>query len=104
MRAPSVEMVEIYSHRWEIGMGYLEMKQTMLNCHYHLRIKKTEMVMQELWGILLRYIILSYQIIKMAQTVKGFDASQLSFTSCSVAIIGLLHRMSLRSAGDIPKT
>jgi hypothetical protein len=103
MRYPSAEMVEIYSHRWEIEMGYREIKQTMLNCQYHLRSKKPEMVKQELWGVLLGYNILRYQMIKMAQTVKGLDANQLSFASCSVAIIGLLHRMSLRSAGNIPK-
>lgn len=89
MRYPSAEMVEMYSHRWEIEMGYREIKQTIHNCQYHLGSKKPEMVKQELWGILLRYNILRYQMIKMAQTVKRHDANQLSFASCSVAIIGL---------------
>lgn len=104
MRYPSSEMVDIYSERWEIEMGYREMKQTLLNSEYHLRSKKPDMVEQELWGILLGYNLLRYQMIKMAQTVKGLQPNQLSFTGCSLAIINLFYSMSLNSAGNIPKT
>ncbi|MDC9571499.1 MULTISPECIES: transposase, partial [unclassified Pseudoalteromonas] len=31
MRYPSDEIVDLYSHRWEIELGYREMKQTLLN-------------------------------------------------------------------------
>lgn len=30
MRYPGDEMVDLYSHRWEIELGYREIKQTML--------------------------------------------------------------------------
>jgi len=104
MRFPSSEMVEVYSERWEIEMGYREMKQSLLNSEYHLRSKKPDMIRQELWGILLGYNLLRYQMVKMAQTVKGVQPNQLSFTACSLAIINMLYTMSLNSAGNIPKT
>ncbi|WP_023603053.1 IS4 family transposase [Aliivibrio logei] len=104
MRFPSSEMVDLYSERWEIEVGYREMKQTLLNSEHHLRSKKPEMIRQELWGILLGYNLLRYQMVKMSHTVKGLQANQLSFTSCSLAIINMLYTMSLNSAGNIPKT
>lgn len=104
MRFPSSDMVELYSERWEIEMGYREMKQTLLNSEHHLRSKKPETVKQELWGILLGYNFLRYQMVKMSHTIEGLQPNQLSFTSCSLAIINMLYTMSLNSAGNIPKT
>ena len=37
LRFPSSEIVDLYSHRWEIELGYREIKQTMLDSTYHLR-------------------------------------------------------------------
>ena len=85
-------------------MGYREMKQTLLNSEHHLRSKKPEMVKQELWGILLGYNLLRYQMVKMSHIIEGLQPNQLSFTSCSLAIINMLYTMSLNSAGNIPKT
>ena len=48
-RFPPDEIVELYSQRWEIELGYREMKQGMLAGHYTLRSKTPEMIEQELW-------------------------------------------------------
>lgn len=104
LRFPSSEMVDIYSQRWEIEMGYREIKQTLLNSDYHLRSKKPEMIKQELWGILLGYNLLRYQMVIMASKIKGLQANQLSFTACSLAIINFFYTLSLNSAGKIPRT
>ena len=50
MRYPGTEMAELYSHRWEIELGYREIKQTMQLSRLTLRSKKPELVEQELWG------------------------------------------------------
>ena len=34
MRFPSEEIVELYRYRWEIELGYREMKQSLLNGEY----------------------------------------------------------------------
>ncbi|WP_217702834.1 transposase [Pseudoalteromonas sp. HF66] len=55
LRFPSSEIVDLYSHRCEIELGYREIKQTMLDSTYYLRSKRPDMVRQEMWGILLAY-------------------------------------------------
>ncbi len=52
MRFPGGEMGDLYSHRWEIELGYREIKQTMQRSRLTLRSKKPELVEQELWGVL----------------------------------------------------
>ncbi|WP_228355538.1 MULTISPECIES: transposase domain-containing protein, partial [unclassified Shigella] len=42
-------------NRWEIELGYREIKQTMQLSRLTLRSKKPELVEQELWGVLLAY-------------------------------------------------
>ncbi|WP_454566137.1 IS4 family transposase, partial [Pseudomonas sp. AIG] len=46
LRFPSDEIVDLYSHRWEIELGFREMKQTLLNSSYTLRSKTPEMIEQ----------------------------------------------------------
>jgi IS4 transposase len=50
LRYPVGEMIDLYSQRWDIELGYREIKQTMLTSEYTLRSKKPEMIRQELWG------------------------------------------------------
>ncbi len=71
IRFLSSEMVELYSGRWEIEVGYRKIKQTLLNSEHHLRSKKPKMVRQELLGILLSYNLLRYQMVKMSHTEGG---------------------------------
>ncbi|WP_337076017.1 transposase, partial [Aeromonas veronii] len=61
MRFPGVDIVELYSHRWEIELGYREMQQHRLT----LRSKKAAGIRQELWGVLLAYNLLRSQMVKM---------------------------------------
>ncbi|MED6325110.1 MAG: IS4 family transposase, partial [Pseudomonadota bacterium] len=101
MRYPSDEIVDLYSHRWEIELGYREMKQTLLNSEYTLRSKRPDMVEQELWGLLL-----AYNLIRVAMTEaalrKGIWPNQLSFSGCSSAVIAFLLTTGLTSPGKLP--
>ncbi len=45
----------LYHQRWEIELGFRDIKSSMLNNAITLRSKKAELVYQELWGILLAY-------------------------------------------------
>ena len=86
LRFPSTEMVELYCYRWEIELGYREMKQSLLNSEYTLRSKRPDMIEQELWGLLLCYNLIRQGMTAAASKLKGTRANQLSFTSCSMAI------------------
>jgi hypothetical protein len=103
MRYPSAEIADLYSHRWEIEVGYREMKSSLLKNEFTLRSKKPEMVHQELWGLLLSYNIIRYQMVNMAKQIPGLHANQLSFTTSAHAIIHLIHSFWLEAAGTIPK-
>ena len=102
LRFPSNEIVDLYCHRWEIELGYREMKQTMLNSAYHLRSKRPDMVKQELWGVLLAYNLIRRIMTIAASKVDGIWPNQLSFSSCSMAVIQYFSSVSIMSPGNIP--
>ncbi len=101
LRFPSSEIVDLYSHRWEIELGYREIKQTMLDNTYHLRSKRPDMVRQELWGILLAYNLIR-RLMTLAAKAEGIWPNQLSFSSCSMAVIQYFSSISIMSPGNIP--
>lgn len=101
LRYPGNEIVELYCHRWEIELGFREIKQTMLDSAYHLRSKRPDMVRQELWAVLLAYNLIR-RIMTMAATVTGIWPNQLSFSSSSMAVIQYFSSVSIMSPGNIP--
>lgn len=61
------------------------------------------MVRQELWGILLSFNLIRYQIIKMAFSLKGnYLPYQLSFSGAVSEMLRLLIELPWASAGAIP--
>ncbi|HHQ4940592.1 TPA: IS4 family transposase, partial [Aeromonas veronii] len=102
MRFPGADIVELYSHRWEIELGYREMKHSLQQHRLTLRSKKAAGIWQELWGVLLAYNLLRSQMVKMAASLKGYTASQLSFHMVSVYLIHELSCMPYLSPGSIP--
>ncbi|WP_298683891.1 IS4 family transposase [uncultured Thiothrix sp.] len=103
MRFRASEIVELYAYRWEIELGYREMKQTLLNSSYSLRSKKPESIKQELWGVLLAYNLIRYAMMQAAYRLDSIVPSQLSFTSCALAVCTFLLRIPLCHPGNIPK-
>ncbi|MCK6956738.1 transposase, partial [Enterobacter bugandensis] len=103
MRYPGGEMADLYSHRWEIELGYREIKQTMQLSRLTLRSKKPELVEQELWGVLLAYNLVRYQMIKMAGHLKGYWPNQLSFSESCGMVMRMLMTLQGASPGRIPE-
>ena len=102
MRFPATEVIELYQNRWEIELGYREMKHSLQQNRLMLRSKKPEGVRQELWGLLLAYNLLRYQMVRMASSLSGYTASQLSFHMASVYLIHELSCLPFVSPGNIP--
>ena len=96
-------MGDLYSHRWEIELGYREIKQTMQRSRLTLRSKKPELVEQELWGVLLAYNLVRYQMIKMAEHLKGYWPNQLSFSESCGMVMRMLMTLQGASPGRIPE-
>ncbi len=60
MLYPKSDIVGLYEYRWEIELGFREQKQYMLGNRLTLRSRFSELVKQELWGILLTYNLVRY--------------------------------------------
>lgn len=103
LRFPAADIISLYSHRWEIELGYREMKQYLLQNCLTLRSKKPDMVRQVLWGILLAYNIIRFQMARMAYSLKGIEPNQLSFNQAAAYIIKELVTLPNVSPGKIPR-
>lgn len=103
IRFPAAGIVNLYTHRWEIELSFREMKQTLLDSEYTLRSRLPDMIQQELWGLLLAYNLLRYQMVEMSRHCPGVQPCQMSFTSCTWAILGFINGISIERSGNIPR-
>jgi len=60
---PAAELVMLYHERWELELGYGEVKTDMLGNQECIRSKTPETVRQEIWGILLAYNLVRVEMI-----------------------------------------
>lgn len=103
MRYPGNDIIELYRNRWEIELGYREVKQGMLDSRWTLRSRLPELVRQELWGVLLTYNLVRYQMVNMASHLKGdYLPYQLSFSGAISEITRLLITLPWASPGKMP--
>ncbi len=61
------------------------------------------MIAQELWGVLLGYNLLRYQMVEMSRHCPGVYPSEMSFTACTWATLGLINNVCADRSGNIPK-
>lgn len=104
MQYPAADIADLYGHRWEIELGYREQKQYMLGSRLTLRSRLPELVRQELWGVLLSYNLVRYQMVQMCFNLKGdYLPYQLSFTGAIAQIVRLLVTLPYSQPGTIPR-
>lgn len=99
---PARPWADLYRQRWEIELGFREIKQSLQDAEPVLRSEQPELVRQELWGVLIAYTLLRRWMGKMAEHVK-VEPQRISFHTASYAIVNLLAIPSLDSAGTLPK-
>lgn len=64
VRYPADHVAACYRARWEIELGFREIKQGMLANDTPLRSKRPELVRQEIWGLLIAYNLLRQECIR----------------------------------------
>lgn len=99
---PAQKLAELYRQRWEIELGFREIKQSLQVGEPVLRSKRPELVRQELWGVLIAYTLLRRWMREMARELK-VEPQRISFHTASYAIVNLLNVASLDSAANLPK-
>jgi hypothetical protein len=77
-RYPAAEIVALYHERWEIELGYDELKTELLEREETIRSKSPELVAQELWGILVAYNLVRLEMERIADEID-VSPSRVSF-------------------------
>ncbi|MCB2069649.1 MAG: IS4 family transposase [Ottowia sp.] len=78
-QAPALELAALYHERWEIEGVFDEFKTHLRANSTVLRSKTPDLVLQELWGLLLAHFAIR-QLMAQAAWARGLDPDRLSFT------------------------
>jgi hypothetical protein len=101
-RFPAREIAAHYTQRWEIELGFREIKQGMQKNATTLRSKLPELVRQEVWGTLIAYNLLRHEIAQVADELR-VPPQRLSFQWLALAITTALYHWPLQTPGTFPK-
>ena len=101
-RFPANEIVGLYHERWELELGYDEIKTELLDREEAIRSRKPKGVRQELWGILLTYNLVRFEMALLAKAEK-IEPTRISFVESLRLIRDEWEWLSLTSPGAIPK-
>jgi Transposase DDE domain len=77
---PRDEVVELYHERWEIELGYDEVKTHMLAREEAIRSRTSEGARQELWGVGLAYNLVRLEMERVA-IAAGVPPRRISFVN-----------------------
>jgi hypothetical protein len=99
---PADELTALYHERWELELGYDELKTELLDREEAIRSKKRDGVEQELWGILLAYNLVRLEMERVAKVAK-VEPTRISFVESLRRIRDEGAWLSVTSPGAIPK-
>lgn len=69
-RYPGAELIKLYRERWEIELGYGEIKTDLLDRAETIRSQSPAAITQEVWGILIAYNLVRVEIEAIAGELK----------------------------------
>lgn len=101
-RFDAQQLAQLYRQRWEIELGFREIKQSLQQNYGVLRSRQPERVMQEVWGVLFAHTLLRRCMRLMAQHAK-VEPVRISFHTARHAIVGVLRSVHLARAGVVPQ-
>ncbi|MCW8107100.1 IS4 family transposase [Alteromonas ponticola] len=91
------DIIALYKERWEIELGYREVKTSMLNNALTLRSKKVDLVYQELYVLLLAYNLIRHEIALTANEV-GIRPTRISFKSAMRIVLYDYYGMAMTNS------
>lgn len=99
---PRDEVIALYHQRWEIELGYDEIKTELLEREECIRSQKPDGVRQEIWGILLAYNLVRVEIEVIARQAK-VPPARISFLESLRLIRDEWMWLAIANAGTLPK-
>lgn len=99
---PADEIVALYHERWELELGYDEIKTHLLEREEALRSRTVDGVRQEVWGILIAYNLVRRKMLEVAGRA-GLAPTRISFRH-SLQLIRTFYLVEARTTapGKIP--
>jgi hypothetical protein len=103
-RYPASEIVALYHERWEIELGYDEIKTHMLARQETIRSKTPDGVRQEIWGIAIAYNLVRLEMERAAAEAK-VPPNRISFVYALALVCREWQRAAAPRAaiGNIPR-
>jgi hypothetical protein len=98
---PADEIVAIYHERWELELGYDEIKTEMLDRLETIRSRTVKGVEQELWGILLAYNLVRLEMERTADDL-GVEPTRISFVAAFRIVCDTWMWCAVASPGALP--
>ena len=98
--APALELAALYHERWEIEVVFDEFKTHLRANSTVLRSKTPDLVLQELWGLLLAHFAIR-QLMAQAAWPRGLDPVRLSFTHAVRVIKRKMSNFGVRHRGEL---
>lgn len=99
---PAAEVVALYHERWELELGYDELKTEVLDRAETLRSQRPEAVAQELWGVLLAYNLVRLEMARAA-ALAAVAPTRISFVAALHLIRDEWLWSSFAAPGAIPR-
>lgn len=100
-RYPADEVRALYHERWEIELGFGELKTDMLERLETLRSKTPSAVAQEMWGLLIAYNLVRLEIERVAVELD-VPPIRVSFVAALREVVEQWHLAAIVSPGTIP--
>lgn len=99
---PAAEIAELYHERWELELGYDEIKTHTLEREEAIRSKTPERVAQEVWGLATAYNLVRHEMEAVAAD-QGVAPSRISFRGSLRLIRDLFYWAEVAKPGKFPK-
>jgi len=102
-RYPATELRVLYHERWELELGFGEVKTDMLQRMEAIRSRNPKTVNQEIWGLLLAYNLVRLEMERVADET-GVPPTRISFVAAMRLIVDEWGwSMTSTSPGAIPR-
>ena len=99
---PAQELVDLYHERWELEVGYDELKTHMFERNECLRSKSPAAVNQELWGLLLVYNLVRREMLLVAEQMD-LPPTRVSFRTAILTVRDFWLISAWGAPGRVPR-
>lgn len=100
-RYPADEIRALYHERWEIELGFGELKTDMLERLETIRSKSPVAVAQEMWGLLIAYNLIRLEMQRIAAELR-VPPTRISFVAALRECVEQWHLAAMASPGTTP--